>query len=132
DAILASCCIPVIFKPVEIDEEQFVDGGITDNMPIIPLKERKVDYIIGLHCNQPGEGYKSKSWEELMLRSLHMSIASATYLQKDRVDLFLDPPAMAKYGVFDFKKAPEMYALGYTYAQEFLEEVDLPKKGWFK
>ena len=34
DAIRASTCIPFIFQPVKIDDEEFVDGGMLNNFPL--------------------------------------------------------------------------------------------------
>ena len=36
-AVLASTALPVIYKPVEIDGELYIDGGVRDNIPIKPL-----------------------------------------------------------------------------------------------
>ena len=33
-AIKASCCIPIVFKPLQINHEFFIDGAIFDNFPI--------------------------------------------------------------------------------------------------
>lgn len=40
DAIKASCSIPGIFPPVEIGGKLYVDGAISDNFPIFPIKEQ--------------------------------------------------------------------------------------------
>lgn len=37
DAILASACLPTIFKAVEIDGEEYWDGGYTGNPALFPL-----------------------------------------------------------------------------------------------
>ncbi len=34
DAVLASCAVPGLLPPVEIDGEHFVDGGIVDSIPV--------------------------------------------------------------------------------------------------
>ena len=129
EVLVASCRIPVVFEPVEINGEQFVDGGVLDNLPIRPLKDREVDYVIGLHCNSAGAGHKAKGWKELMFRSLEMAISAATIEKSRRVNLYMEAPDMSRYEVFDFKKAQEMYDVGYQYASRFLENVKLPKKG---
>src|SRR5947207_13912457 len=37
DAVLASACLPLLFPAVEIDSEDYWDGGYTGNPPIFPL-----------------------------------------------------------------------------------------------
>lgn len=36
NAVMASTCIPGVFIPVEINSRLLVDGGIVENVPIIP------------------------------------------------------------------------------------------------
>ncbi|MFP4286980.1 MAG: patatin-like phospholipase family protein [Candidatus Izemoplasmataceae bacterium] len=44
--LMASCAIPVIFKPVIIGHETFYDGGVLDNRPIKPLIDAGCEEII--------------------------------------------------------------------------------------
>ncbi|MGD1843675.1 MAG: patatin-like phospholipase family protein [Thermonemataceae bacterium] len=37
DAVLASCCLPFLFKAITIDGEDYWDGGYMGNPPIFPL-----------------------------------------------------------------------------------------------
>jgi NTE family protein len=34
DAVLASCAVPALFPPIEIDGEHFYDGGLVDSVPL--------------------------------------------------------------------------------------------------
>jgi NTE family protein len=44
DAVAASICLPVIFRPWEVDGELHVDGGIVSNLPAWPFdEERELD-----------------------------------------------------------------------------------------
>lgn len=44
--LLASTAIPVVFKPVQVGDTMYVDGGIYNNMPIKPLVDKQVDKMI--------------------------------------------------------------------------------------
>ncbi|MFH5880946.1 MAG: patatin-like phospholipase family protein [Candidatus Izemoplasmataceae bacterium] len=44
--LLASCAIPVFFKPVVINNETYYDGGVLDNTPITPLINAGCEEII--------------------------------------------------------------------------------------
>ncbi|MFK5883605.1 MAG: patatin-like phospholipase family protein [Candidatus Izemoplasma sp.] len=46
--MLASCAIPVAFKPITINGETFYDGGILENTPITPLIEAGCTKIIAI------------------------------------------------------------------------------------
>jgi NTE family protein len=47
-AVRASCAVPGVFHPVEIDEYQLVDGGIVDQVPVDVLKALGTDKVIGV------------------------------------------------------------------------------------
>jgi NTE family protein len=44
--LLASCAIPIVFRPIKIEGETFYDGGVLDNTPYQPLIDAGCDTII--------------------------------------------------------------------------------------
>lgn len=50
--VLASCAIPGIFNPINIEGKFYSDGGVMDNFPIEPFKNSK-QKIIGSYLSQP-------------------------------------------------------------------------------
>ncbi|HSJ26233.1 MAG TPA: patatin-like phospholipase family protein [Longimicrobiales bacterium] len=48
DAIYASCALPVFYEPAEIAGRHYVDGGITDTLPIARAAARGADRIIAV------------------------------------------------------------------------------------
>jgi NTE family protein len=126
--ILASCSIPVVFDPLVINGKSYMDGGIVDNLPFEPLK-KKVDFTIGMHCNPIEKNFRSKNWRGLMERALLLSISNATYFNRKKFDVFWEAPGVGQINVFDFKKADELYRMGYQHAQENIGElVELMEK----
>lgn len=122
-AILASSCIPVVFSPIVIDGEDYMDGGVSDNLPASVLRE-EADVVIGMHCNPIERNFKSRSAKDMIERSLLLAISNATYAQSGICDLFLDPPALAAYKVFDFGKAEEIFKIGEDYARENIAKFE--------
>lgn len=57
DYIMASACFP-IFKPQEIDGEEYYDGGLYDNVPINMLLEQGYENIIVADIYGPGVSKK--------------------------------------------------------------------------
>ena len=119
--ILASCSVPVLFDPIRIGKRTLVDGGILDNLPTAPIR-KEVDRIIGLHCNPIDPGYKPGNWQNLMDRSIMLTITTLVHTQKKRCDVFLEPPGLCKFTIFDFKKVREIYRFGYDYARTRIGE----------
>ncbi len=110
--VIASCSIPGIFHPVEIDGKIYVDGGIIDNLPVKRLK-RKTDFIIGLHCNPVEPGYQAKNIKEVIERSMLMAMYTGTKARMKKCDMVIEPKALGKYTVFDLGKAKEIFDIGY-------------------
>lgn len=55
-AVDASCSIPVFFAPVKIDGREMVDGGLTEPVPVIAVREMGADIVIGVDVAfRPGE-----------------------------------------------------------------------------
>lgn len=48
DALRASTAFPSLFTPHQLNGNLYVDGGVVNNYPVEPLKERGMDYIIGI------------------------------------------------------------------------------------
>ena len=50
-AILMSCSIPLIFKPIEWEDKLYVDGGLIDNFPLFNIKLDDIKYTLGIQIN---------------------------------------------------------------------------------
>ncbi|MEO8102680.1 MAG: patatin-like phospholipase family protein [Betaproteobacteria bacterium] len=47
-AVEASSAIPVLFVPVKIDGRDLIDGGLTEPVPVIAVREMGADIVIGI------------------------------------------------------------------------------------
>ncbi len=119
--ILASACIPGMFAPIEIGSRFFVDGGVLNNLPIEPLEDI-CDVIIGVNCNQLPEETNIRNMKNLIERSVIISMNANVYSKKSKCDYFIEAPGIGKYGVFDIKKAPELFQAGYEQTMKVFEE----------
>lgn len=113
-AVLASCCVPAVFKPVEIRNVMYVDGGITDNLPIKPIREES-RVIVGSHCNPIADHFDKRNIKSIIERSLLIAINGNTRASKEMCDVLIEPPAAGIYSGFDIGKAKEMFEIGYRY-----------------
>lgn len=56
-AVDASCSIPVLFLPVKIDGRELIDGGLTEPVPVIAVREMGATLVIGVDVLfRPNEG----------------------------------------------------------------------------
>ena len=115
DSLLASSCIPFLFKTVEIDGMPYIDGGIMDNLPIDPLMG-KCKKIIAVHTNPIGEKKKIQNPVQVIERTFHLAIASEIDAKKNEADIFIEPDKLKEFGLFDLKKTREIFTIGYEAA----------------
>jgi len=119
--ILASSCIPGMFEPIQIGDRFLVDGGVLNNLPVEPL-EGICDVVIGVNCNHLPEATNIRNIKNLIERAVIMSMNANVYGKKSICDYFIEAPGLGKYGVFDIKKAPELFQAGYDETMRVLED----------
>lgn len=120
-AVMASSCIPGMFEPINIGNKYLVDGGVLNNLPVEPL-EGLCDVVIGVNCNHLPEESNIRNMKNLIERSVIMSMNFNVYSRKSKCDYFIESPGLGKYGVFDIKKAPDLFQAGYDQARKVMEE----------
>lgn len=113
-AILASGCVPGVFNPVTVNGVMYVDGGILDNLPVNPIKE-KCDFIIASHCNPIDDHFDRMNIRAIIERSLLMAINGNTTVSKGMCNVLIEPPGVGKFGGFEIGKAKEMFEIGYDF-----------------
>lgn len=118
--ILASSCIPVIFKPVEFENTIYVDGGLLNNLPVEPLKEY-CEYIIGSHCNPITPSFDFGNMKLILERSMLITISDNVRQRKTECNIFIEPPELANYGGFDVAKAKDLFQIGYDYTLAYIK-----------
>lgn len=120
-AIMASCCIPVIFDAVKIKGQYYVDGGIVNNLPTEVLLREACDYIIGVNVVPIVPDDKiigpKKMLERVSMLALNANVQTSAKL----CDFYLNPQEIRNYGTFDFRKTRELFEIGYEYARHHLE-----------
>lgn len=114
--ILASSCVPAVFKPVQHLGGVYVDGGILDNLPVKAIQD-KCDFIVGSHCNFITSEFDLKNFRSVIERSLLMAIHGNTMVGKTLCDVLIEPPEIGKYSGFDLSKATEIFDIGYQYTR---------------
>ncbi|MBD8489398.1 patatin-like phospholipase family protein [Echinicola sp. CAU 1574] len=117
--IMASTCIPGMFDPIQIDGRFYIDGGVLNNLPVEPL-EGRCDYIIGVNCNHLQEDHNISNIKSLIERTVIMSMNYNVYSRKNKCDFFIEPEGLAQYGVFDLRKAKDIFFAGYESTKRFI------------
>lgn len=119
--VTASMAIPGIFRPVKIEEQMLVDGGIVENVPISPLQALKPDYIIAVDLNTNHTFQKPKAITDVIMNSLHFMMANYTKHQLSDADVLIQPNLSA-FNYTDIGQSKELMEIGYTEAKRCLSE----------
>lgn len=126
-ALLASCCVPAVFDPFKLNGDVYVDGGIMDNLPAKPIRDR-CDLLIGLHCNFISSEFDVKNLRAVIERSLLMAINGNTVVSKGLCDILIEPTEAGKISTFDLGKARELFDIGYQFTKMNFKESDFHKQ----
>lgn len=51
-AIRASCSVPGVVTPLRLNGRLLCDGGISNNLPVVPLRQMGADYVVGVDIFQ--------------------------------------------------------------------------------
>ncbi len=117
--ILASCAVPAVFSPVDIDGELFSDGGVMDNFPIKPFLKKNVP-ILGSYVACPSNKQKEELNTILKVsqHSNSLLLHAANKYKFDEIDFTISFP-LGDYSTFDTKKIDNIY----SEAQSFLDDL---------
>ena len=129
DAILAACSIPVLFPPVFIGGIPYVDGGLSNNLPVEPFINKKNETVC-IYVN-PVKLFKQKeSITEIMDRALHLSFREMVGRSSAGCFLYIEPEPLKQFNLFDFHKSPEIFDIGYNYTKEILKQRQYTAPGF--
>jgi NTE family protein len=112
DAVLASAAIPVLFDPVEIGGDLYVDGGVLDNFPLAPL-QKQCKKVIGVSLNPIHREEDFTNLLSIAERTFRLSVSSSLHLKVRRCSLVFEPQELGEFGLLDAAKGKEMFEIGY-------------------
>ncbi|MEL6591213.1 MAG: patatin-like phospholipase family protein, partial [Bacteroidota bacterium] len=121
-AVAASAAFPIVFSPVEIDGKLYQDGGIMNNFPIEPLRER-CDLIIGVNVSPLGQVQREDLDNSIGILERVYDLATdiSVRAKQEECDILIAPEALADYPTFGSDKIAEIFKIGYDAALEQFE-----------
>lgn len=120
DAVLASSAVPVLFEVVTINNVEYIDGGITNNLPLAPIAD-ECRKLIGVYVNHSGFQENIKGIGHIAERAFHLAVSTDVARKKLLFDFYIEPSELGNFGFFNLKKGPELYSIGYNTAMEILK-----------
>lgn len=119
-ALMASCAIPVVFPPVQVNGVYYVDGGISNNLPVEPFSAIK-DQVICVYVNPlppfiPGRRGMLRTLD----RAWHLNFREMVMRSAQGCHLFVEPPELSRFNLFELSKMERMAQIGHDWTQSLL------------
>lgn len=124
--LIASSSIPVLFKPMVIDNVHYVDGGVMDNLPIAPI-EKLCSHFIGSFVNPTGYADNFSSLISIAERTFTLNLYKEALSKANKFDLYVAPGELSSYSILDPEKSEEIYSIGYSAARTLLALTEAKK-----
>ena len=122
--MIASCSIPIIFPPVQIDGVHYVDGGVLRNLPAWALRD-KCDTLIGINVSPLAKKDSYSSIIEVAYRTYNLMAKANQAEDMALCDLSIQTPEIADYAVFDLSKIKELVVSGYMHTRKALKNAGM-------
>lgn len=114
--IQASSSIPILFTPVELDGNLYVDGGLLDNIPVKPL-EGKCDKIIAVNISPMHKEEEIVNIIDIATRTFQININSNIDYVRKISNIYIEPIEIRNYALLDSSKADKLFDIGYNYTK---------------
>jgi len=117
--VLASCSIPILFAPVELGRDSYVDGGLMDNIPIEPIKKDCKNIIVS-NISPINPRAKVKNLIQIATRTVYMSVNANIEEIRKKSTWYIEPKGIDTYDILLRKHADELFELGYESTMKVL------------
>lgn len=122
-AVRASCSIPGIFRPVQISDNTYADGGVVSPLAVDAARRYGADVVIAVDISSCIDNSSPKSTVETILQSVNIMYGRMTQVQIGRADVVIKPN-VGHIGSADFSKRHEAILEGEKAAMEALPRIN--------
>ena len=123
-AVQASCSLPIIFTPTEINKRMLVDGGIASQIPIKTVREELgTKHVIAVNVNY--KALELDEYENIVKIAAHLSAlwASRNAREEEKLADVLIQVNARGIALYDLSKPRELLRRGKKAAEEKLSDI---------
>ena len=121
EAVVASCSVPVVFPPVFIDGVPYVDGGLSNDLPVEPFAGRKHETVC-IYVNPVREFVPKKGLMDVLDRAWHLSFREMVTRSAEGCYLYIEPFPLHCFSMYDINKLSEIFELGYHFTRKLIAD----------
>lgn len=122
EAVTASCCMPIIFKPIEINKVHYVDGGLFRNFPVSTIRN-ECEHIIGVNVSPLIPQRYKQTLLHIAERTYHYVFQANAVEDRELCDVLIEAKEVALYKTFDLENINAISELGYQAAVKAFMKV---------
>lgn len=126
ERVVASCSIPLVFRPVKIDGSYCVDGGVLHNLPSFYLRP-VCNTVIGINVSPLKLGPIKLNVRSLAYRTYKLMTMRNVVTDKQLCDLLVDIISIQGHSTFDTSAANKIAQKGYFETMKILKNSQLIK-----
>ncbi|HLF62918.1 MAG TPA: patatin-like phospholipase family protein [Saprospiraceae bacterium] len=114
DLVVASSSIPILFEPVHLHGNMYVDGGLMKNLHASPLR-KTCDFVIGVNLvpQIPVPDSELKTVFGIGGRCFDIAALNNIKPELSQCDIVIEPPEISRYSRFSVSHIDKMYQIGY-------------------
>lgn len=120
--LVATSAVPILYKPIAFQGKLLNDGGLLNNLPVEPLLHN-CDVKIGVHVNPINHKARITTIRGMMERTMLLAINNNVKLRMHMCDLFLEPTDLKYYRIMSFRRADELFEIGYKYTMQMERHI---------
>ncbi|WP_340102984.1 patatin-like phospholipase family protein [Rhodohalobacter sp. 8-1] len=125
DAIRASISIPSLMRPHKINGTAYIDGGVSNNLPVEQAIDMGAEFIIAVNVASPVMPTDSlKTFAEVLNQVVNYRINEKIEPQIEKSDLYINPERTNSFDILDFDKVDELIQVGYDEAGKYIEQIN--------
>jgi len=121
-AVRASCSIPGFFRPVKIDGNMYVDGGVVSPIAVDAARRLGADIVIAVDISADLDARLPEGTIETILQSIGIMHSKISVIQLAKADVVIRPK-VGRIGSADFDKSFDAIIEGEKAALEMLPSI---------
>lgn len=122
----ASVALPVCNRSVQVDGSGYYDGAVVDNVPVFPLLDREIDYIVCIYFDDVCYKFESTDFDNKVIKITfpnETSLRQSFVFQQDSIDNML---VVGYERTKNFLK--EYFSDGYDNLEQIYRNIDFVNK----
>lgn len=123
DAIRASISIPSLLRPHPVDGVTYIDGGLSNNLPVDEAHRMGADFVISVNVSShlfPEDSLRT--FAEVLNQVINYRINEKIETHIEASDIYVNPLDVHNYDILDFNKVDELIKIGSDEADKYMDE----------